>query len=129
MDIKKLFSLKNMGTAGKIGLAIVVPSVALAGYYVIDRKFIKNAPLFPFNLQKARENQANDAMMMAEKKLKVLLHEGKINGFGVVGDPETKIFYIEVASDNITAELKGSIPSKVGNVQVRLVQREKAKTQ
>lgn len=128
-NLKNIITFKNVSKAGKVILAFTVPTVIVAGYYIIDRKFIKNAPLFPLNLEKARKNQADDALILAEKKLKVLIDEGKINGYGVVADPQTNVFYIEVASDNITNELKSSIPSKVKNIQVRIVQREKAKAQ
>jgi hypothetical protein len=127
-NLKNVLTLKNAGKAGKIALAFVVPTVVLAGYYVIDRKFIKGAPLFPFNLEKARKNQADDAMIKAESKLKSMMDEGKLNGFGVIQDPSSKLFYIEVASVNPTNELRSAIPLKVNNVQVRLVQRENSKT-
>ena len=129
MDIKKIFSLKNMSTAGKIALAITVPSVALAGYYVVDRIFIKQAPLFPFSLEKAREKQATDSLIMAKKKLKKIMDEGKINSYGTRQDAETKKYYIEVGSSNITSDLRNQIPSKVSGVEVRLVQKEMAVAQ
>lgn len=128
-NLKNVLTLKNIGKAGKVALAFAVPTVVLAGYYVIDRKFIKGVPLFPFNLQKARQNQADDAMIKAEGRLKTLMDEGKINGYGVMQDPNSKIFYIEVASANPTNELRSSIPLKVNNVPVRLIQREMAKAQ
>ena len=116
-----------MSTAGKIVLAISVPTVALAGYYIIDRVAIKQAPLFPFSLDKAREKQANAAMKIAEKKLETLMKENKINGFGTMQDPQTKKFYIEVGAQNPTTELRNQIPLKVSGIEIRLVQREMAK--
>jgi len=128
-NLKNVLTLKNIGKAGKIALAFAAPAFITVGYYVVDRKFIKGAPLFTFNLEKARKNQADDAMIKAEGKLKSMMSDGKINGFGVIQDPETKLFYIEVASVNPTNELRSAIPLKVNNVQVRLVQRETAKAQ
>lgn len=113
-----------MNTALKITLSIIpMGLLALAGYYVVDRVFVKKAPLFPFSLKKAQEKKANDALSLTKNKLNRLIEENKIHEFGIVYDADTKKNYIEVATLGITPALRNDIPDKVNGIEVRLVQR------
>lgn len=114
---------------GKIVAAFILPAAAVVTYYVVDRAFIKKAPLWPLDLKKAREKKANNALSEAKKKLNKMMDEGRIHGFGVMYDEAKKKYYIEVASDNITQSLRNDVPVSVKGVDVVLMEKPIAKAQ
>jgi len=117
-----------MKTPIKIALALIPTGFAiLAGWYVVDRMFIKKAPLYPFSLKKAQEKKANVALSIAKNKLNKLMEEDKIHGYGVVYDTDSKKNYIEVATLKITPQLKSEIPDKVNGTEIRIIERAMAK--
>ena len=113
--------------AKKIFKGAGIVALIISGWFAFDRLAVKKLPLFPLSLKKAQEKKASNVLEFAEKKLKKLMNEGKINGFGTRHDDETKQHYIEIASSKITSELKNELPSKLDGVELRLVQREMAK--
>lgn len=122
MDLKKIFSIKNMSVVGKVALAFTVPTIIVAGYYIVDRKFIKQAPLFPLNLVKAREKQAADSLGTVKEKLNKLMAENKIHSFGTMMDLGTRKNYIGVLTEKITDDLKSQIPISINRIEVRLIE-------
>ena len=113
-----------------VAIAVTVPTVLLASWYVVDRKWIKKQPLFPIFPKDDNQKLA--------KKVKETMQEKvmKINGVYAIGtrlNTDNKLkpeYYIQVkVAEGKTDEIRKLIPSEIEGVRVVLVEGQQSVAQ